>query len=95
MQGAELNIFATMPSYLNDYSLTGLAGFRYWNFNECLEFTTNSPYIPPHVLDVYKTKDRFNVTNNFFGLQIGLSSEYNCNCISIMTKFLFGVLKFF
>lgn len=91
MQGAELNIFGTMPLHCDNYTFTGLTGFRYWNFNEHLEFTTNSPYIPPHVLDVYKTKDRFSVKNNFFGLQFGLGSEYNCNCISIMTKFKIAV----
>ncbi len=75
MQGAELNLL-TMVIRSCSLHFGLLAGFEYWNFIEHLSFDTNSPYVPPHTLDVYKTKEKFHVKNNFYGGQIGAMLDY-------------------
>lgn len=81
MQGIEVNFLATLSTCDCRSKFTGLAGFRYWNFNENLTFKTSSPYLSqPN--DIYKTKDKFLATNNFYGFQAGVGWEYNCGCLS-------------
>jgi len=78
MQGAELNIVKKLSGF-SGISVTALGGFRYWNFNEHLSFTTSSPFINPPI-DTFVTKDRFSTENNFYGGQIGVLLAYNwCN----------------
>jgi len=86
MQGAELNALTTLPSFYCGSKFIVLTGFRFWNFREQLTFSTNSPFIPPHVADIYITKDEFNTKNNFYGGQLGLIWEYDWNCLSITAK---------
>ena len=83
VQGAEWNAMASITSRS---LLLVLVGFRYWNFKEHLTFCTNSPFNPPHVPDIYTTKDEFNTKNNFFGGQIGLIYQYDYRCFSIQAK---------
>jgi len=83
MQGAELNGLAKYPCNC-DFNIGWLAGFRYWNFNEELTFATSSPFISTP--DVFETKDKFDVTNNFYGGQIGAGFEYLCNNFIICAK---------
>lgn len=76
MQGAELNGLASLYSDCT-YKIKALVGFRYWNFNERLRFSVNSPaFNIPN--EVYSTKDRFRTENNFYGGQIGLGLDWNC-----------------
>lgn len=76
MQGVELNIVTTQG---NSYGIKVdvLGGFRYWNFVENLSFNTNSPYIPPNPSDTFFTNDKFQVQNNFYGVQAG--SKLDCS----------------
>ncbi len=68
MQGAELNILKDI--YLcNPSSFILLAGFRYWNFEENLRFSADSPLII--IPTVYNYQDKFSTQNNFYGAQIG------------------------
>lgn len=78
MQGAELNGLMT---FVNDcaYRVELLGGFRYWNFNERFTFTTSSPYLADPQ-NIFGTKDKFEVENNFYGGQLGVEFDYNCNC---------------
>lgn len=69
MQGFELNILIPKQSWRN-FDVTLLSGFRYWNFNEKLIFTTKSPYIINP--DVFETYDQFYTKNNLFGAQFGV-----------------------
>jgi len=82
MQGFEWNALTTIscPTFI------ALAGFRYWNFREYLTFATNSPFNPPHVADIYTTRDTFNTKNNFYGVQLGLAWKSDFNCLSITVK---------
>ena len=86
MQGAELNSLATLPFCYCGSKFIALAGFRYLNFREQFTFSTNSPFNPPHVRDIYITKDEFSTKNNFYGGQFGLVWQYNWNCFSISAK---------
>lgn len=89
MQGAEINSFVFLPWGCN--LKTGLiVGLRYWNFNEKLAFVAFTD-APPQGLQLTAT-DKFNVRNNFYGAQIGLSFDYVCNQFyaSIKGKVAFG-----
>lgn len=92
MQGAEFNGL-TRFSYGPQWSFSLLAGFRYWNFVEHLSFATSSPYSDNiHAASVFKTLDKFNVNNNFYGGQLGAQAEFSyrqffCN---IKGKIAFG-----
>ena len=82
MQGAELNFLTTLPTFC-DFTFGLLAGFRWWNFNECFAFKTSSPYVAPNRVDVFKTAEKFDVRNNFYGGQIGAKFEIVCDCFFI------------
>jgi hypothetical protein len=72
--GADLN--ATMRVAAGrGWRIDALAGARYLRLRENLLFTTNSPNILPLPADVYKTSDRFDATNNFFGGQLGVRAR--------------------
>jgi len=84
VQNAELNGLMTLP-FDCCVNMALLGGFRYWNFNESLTFTTNSPYL--HLPDdVFITTDKFDVQNNFYGGQLGVVMDYKCNCFDINMK---------
>jgi hypothetical protein len=70
LQGAELN-GVLLGTRRANWQLNLLGGFRYVNLDENLLFGTSSPFLPPHVPDVFVTQDRFNTNNNFYGGQIG------------------------
>lgn len=74
MQGAELNVVKAMPCS----AFTLLAGFRYWNFEDNLTFSANSPFIPTPT--IYNFQDKFNTENNFYGGQIGASYRQTFSC---------------
>ena len=65
-------------------NLVALAGFRYWNFNEHLKFTTSSPFIVNP--DVYITRDRFTTENNFYSGQVGILGTYCFNSFYVNAK---------
>jgi len=68
--GAELNGTMRVASGAG-WRVEALGGFRYLRLRETLRFTTDSPNVPPFPADVYRTTDQFDVTNNFFGGQLG------------------------
>jgi hypothetical protein len=68
--GAELNGTMRLPM-LGSLRMDALAGFRYLRLRETYAFETDSPNIPPQPADVFRTRDEFDATNNFFGLQVG------------------------
>lgn len=83
MQGAELNGLMKWGYSCNfDWNL--IAGFRYWNFDERLVFTTNSPDIVNP--DVFKTEDQFHTRNNFYGGQVGLGARYTWDRFFLKAK---------
>lgn len=84
MQGAEVNSLLNVCSDCC-WSVNVITGFRYWNFNESMTFTTDSPSINPPA-DVFQTKDKFKVENQFYGGQIGLEALYCWNCFYIKGK---------
>lgn len=84
MQGAEVNMLAMLPRCNPFCDIALLAGFRYWNFKENLKFAANSPIISPP--SVYNYYDTFDVTNNFYGAQIGASIDYRHCALSINLK---------
>lgn len=75
MQGAELNLVSAMPSCDCSTKFGFLAGFRWWNFDEHLDFLVNTPGINPPT--IYNYGDKFDVKNNFYGGQLGASFDYN------------------
>jgi hypothetical protein len=85
MQSAEANAIVCMPADCGIH-ITLLAGFRYWSYYETLKFRTSSPFIPPQVVDVYKTTDTFDGRNNFYGGQVGAKVEFKSNqCFVALT----------
>ena len=68
MQGAEFNIIKEIP-FRSCSSFKILAGFRYWNFEDSLTFSVDSPLVV--VPTVYNYQDKFRTQNNFYGGQIG------------------------
>lgn len=63
----------------------GLAGFRFWNLNERLTFSTNSPSIIPPI-DIFLTKDKFRTHNYFYGAQVGVEGEYFWKCFTLKAR---------
>lgn len=92
MQGAELNLLSAIPACDCLMHFRLLAGFRYWNFDEHLKFSANSPIISPP--SIYNYYDKFHVENNFYGGQIGGSFDYDCCSffLNIKGKVAFGAL---
>lgn len=84
MQGAELNGFFPILTECS-HRIGLLGGFRYWNFKECFTFATQSPLIKDPV-NIYSTKDKFDVNNNFYGGQIGIEFDYNTHCFTVNVK---------
>ncbi|MEI8366554.1 MAG: BBP7 family outer membrane beta-barrel protein [Parachlamydiaceae bacterium] len=84
VQGAELNGLMTFPCGCG-LNMAVLAGFRYWNFNESLNFTVNSPYLA-YPEDVFTTIDKFDVQNNFYGGQLGVAFDYMYDCFFVNLK---------
>jgi hypothetical protein len=77
LQGGELN--ALFQGYRGEnLSITGLAGFRYLNFEENLDFTQGDAGVPGTGLDgIFRTStDHFDASNNFYGANLGLRGEY-------------------
>lgn len=85
MQGAELYSLTHLP-YLRGWSMNVFGGFRYLNFNEKLQFNTESLFINPDLNDVYSTSDRFNVDNNFYGGSLGATAIYSCQHLIFSVK---------
>lgn len=92
MQGAELNVLGILPCVCG-MNVTAIGGFRFWNFKEHLAFDTSSPFVIPPI-DIFRTKDRFNVENNFYGGQLGLllAGDYCDFFISVKGKLALGVM---
>lgn len=84
MQNAELNGLMRYD-YGCDWGVVFLVGFRYWNFDEDLTFFVDSPYID-NAEDVFNFTDKFNVQNNFYGGQLGISFDYFSNCFFFNIK---------
>jgi hypothetical protein len=76
MLGAEVNgAWALSPSA--PWTVDALGGFRYLRLRETYTFTTSSPYVAPFPPGVWDTTDKFETTNNFYGLQAGLRARYD------------------
>jgi hypothetical protein len=73
LQGGEVNALARLVRTEN-LSLNGLAGFRYVQFKESLEFGEGSTNFFPGA--VYAAQDSFRAANNFYGGNLGLRGEY-------------------
>ena len=73
LQGGELNLIGRLYRTEN-LTLTGLAGFRYVNFNEELDF--GSAGMQPATGVFIGFRDSFHATNNFYGGNLGLRGEY-------------------
>lgn len=84
MQNAELNAIMNFQNDCN-YSIDLIAGFRYWNFDEQFTFETFSPFLAVPG-DVFRTVDKFDVENNFYGGQIGVKFNYCCDCFFFNVK---------
>ena len=84
MQNAELNALTTYSCGC-DMNVSFLAGFRYWNFDENFKFYTSSPAFG-NSTDIYQTVDKFDVQNNFYGGQVGIAFDYNCDCFFFNVK---------
>lgn len=86
MQGAEWNFTRTVDLCCSctNFQVSGLIGFRYWNFNDKLKFITHSPNTTTP--DIFTTLDEFKTTNNFYGGQIGFDAECVFDCFSIDVK---------
>jgi opacity protein-like surface antigen len=74
--GAELNGTMRLLS-ASPWRVDLLGGLRYLNLRETYTFTTSSPNIPPQPADVFRTKDEFDATNNFYGAQLGVRARYD------------------
>lgn len=92
LQGAELNSI-THLNFCSDWDMDVLGGLRYLNFTESFHFDTSSPNIGD-VQNIYYTRDKFNMTNNFYGIQLGVNFKWEaysffCN---IKTKLGIGAM---
>lgn len=86
MQGVEWNFTARLPipDCGSSFLLRGLLGFRYWNFNDELKFTTQSPNLTRP--DIFKTWDQFRTINSFYGAQMGFLAKYEYRSLSCTIK---------
>jgi hypothetical protein len=76
LQGVDANLIRNVHN-LNGIRLDLLGGFRWVNLQENLSFTTDSPSVAPNSPDFFRTFDRFNANNNFYGGQLGLRASYD------------------
>ena len=76
MLGAEVNGAWALSSPA-PWTVDALGGFRYLRLRETYTFTTSSPFIAPFPPGVWDTTDKFETTNNFYGLQAGLRARYD------------------
>ncbi|MEK6662083.1 MAG: BBP7 family outer membrane beta-barrel protein [candidate division NC10 bacterium] len=74
--GAELNGTMKLLSAA-PWRVDLLGGLRYLNLRETYTFTTSSPNVAPRPADVFRTKDEFDATNNFYGAQLGVRARYD------------------
>jgi len=84
MQGAEWNVLNTY-SCCEGFDLKLLLGFRYWNFNETFTFKTSQPNVVAP-LDTWLTEDKFKTNNQFYGGQLGLQFDYQCDCVFLNVR---------
>jgi Putative beta barrel porin-7 (BBP7) len=77
LQAAEINFVATLVR-TDKLNLTGLAGFRYVNFKESLDFQQGNAGIPGGFAQgqQFSSLDSFRASNNFYGGQFGLRGDY-------------------
>jgi hypothetical protein len=73
MQGAELNVISPTKMW-KTIPYNTVIGLRYWEFQDKLLFTTNSPLLDGS--DVFETEDAFKARNKFLGLQLGSGAHY-------------------
>jgi len=92
--GAELNGTMRVGSG-GGWRVEALGGFKYLRLRETLLFTTDSPNVPPFPADVYRTTDQFEVTNNFFGGQLGARAQADWGAFfaSGVVKVALGVMR--
>lgn len=92
--GAELNGTLRLAAG-GAWRVDALGGFRYLRLRESFTFFTDSPNIPPQPADVYRTTDRFDATNNFFGGQLGVRArgDWGRWFASAVVKVALGVMR--
>ncbi|MEO7064647.1 MAG: BBP7 family outer membrane beta-barrel protein [Dokdonella sp.] len=73
-QGAELNARWNMSS-ARPWHVDLLGGVRYLRLHEAYTLTTESPYLPAFGPDIWQTTDRFETSNNFYGVQVGVRAS--------------------
>ncbi len=76
LQGTDVNFLHNIH-YSNNIRVDLLGGFRYVNFQENLNFSTDSPNVAPNPPAFFQTYDQFNVQNNFYGGQLGVRASYD------------------
>jgi hypothetical protein len=54
-----------------------LGGVRWMRLRETYTITTSSAFIAPTPTDVWDTTDRFDASNNFYGLQLGARARFD------------------
>lgn len=93
MQGAELNGWAHLYSSCS-YSLNGMIGFRYWNFNDKVRFFVDSPEVNVPE-DIYRISDKFEVQNNFYAGQVGFDfkGQFQCFSVDVIGKLALGAMR--
>ena len=76
MLGAEVNDALTLSSSAS-WTVEALGGGRYLRLHETLAFMTSSPTIGPFPAGAWATLDRFETSDDFYGLQAGLRARYD------------------
>ena len=72
--GAEVNGTWTLAP-AGSWQLDYLSGLRFLRLNEKYSMSTESSYNPPLPQDIWLTNDRFETTNNFYGVQGGIRAR--------------------
>ncbi len=75
LQGAEVNGVLPLGERNGNLRLELLAGFRWLQLDENLDFNTVSTNVPPQTADIFVTGDHFGSDNDFYGGQVGLRGE--------------------
>lgn len=75
LQGAELDARWSM-SPAHPWHVDLLGGVRYLRLHEAYTLTTQSPYLDAFGPDIWQTTDRFETSNNFYGVQAGLRASF-------------------